>query len=108
MPAKPKRISNRRALASARRYFLAEPKPMPEPLSSTERSELFDLMDDAHASNHRLLNADRELIEARDAFAVAKGNLEIAEADLAHERAENQRLHAKLAPLFHRLTTPKP
>ncbi len=101
---KTSRKSNRAAIAAA-----AEKKPKPaEPLNAAERSELFDLIDDAHSSNHRLLTDSRELEEARDAFAIAKVNLEIAEADLVNERAENQRIHAKLAPLFHRLTTPKP
>lgn len=106
MPAKPK--SKTPSLRTLRRRFLAKQKPVKEapaqPLCHNERCTLLDLIDDAHASNRRLVEDSRELDEARDAFAIAKTNLEIAEADLANERATNQRLHAEMAPLFHRLT----
>ncbi len=91
-----------------RRKFLAAQKVEPaEPLDSSERAELFDLIDAAYQSNHRLLANSRELEETRTAFDLAKKNLEIAEADMANERAENQRIQTRMAPLFHRLTTPK-
>ena len=104
MKAPRKSPSNRSAIAKARRSFLTEQQStVAEPLTPSERSELFDLIDDSHSSNHRLLNDARELEEARAAFEVARVNLEIAETGLAQEHAESQRLHTKMAPLLHRL-----
>lgn len=106
MPAKSK--SKTPSLRTLRRRFLAEQKVVndapAQPLCHNERCTLLDLIDEAHASNRLLVEDSRDLDEARDAFAIAKTNLEIAEADLANERATNQRLHAEMAPLFHRLT----
>lgn len=106
MPAQSK--SKTPSLRTLRRRFLAEQKPVKDAsqgkLSADERSKLFDLIDDAQSSNHRLLADSADLEEARAAFDVAKRNVEIAEADLANTRAENQRIHAEMAPLFHRLT----
>jgi len=104
MPAKSKTPS----LRTLRRRFLAEQKPVKdapaEPLSHNERCELLNHIDDACSSNRRLVENSKDLEDARHAFAIAKTNLEIAEADLAQERVSNQQIHAAMAPLFHRLT----
>ncbi len=107
MPMKTSRTSNRRSTRTGRSSTgkLASCTDAPaEKLSDEEYSYLYDLINDAHSSNHRLVKDSSELDAARDAFAVAKSNLEIAEADLAKERDTNQRIHVEMAPLFHRLT----
>ena len=103
MPAK----SKTPRLQSLRRKFIAEQsatvKAPQERLSDEESTRLYDLIDDAKESNHRLLRHAASLDACRDAFEQAKINVETAEAELAETRAENQRIHAEMAPLFHRL-----
>lgn len=103
--AKPK--SKAPSQRSLRRKFLAEQKPTAQAplqrLSDEESTRLYDLIDDANESNHRLLRHASSLDAARDALDQAKKNVEEAEATLAATRAENQRIHAEMAPLFHRL-----
>lgn len=102
------RTSNRRAVADARRSFSSELKAANKApagkLSEDEESKLYDLIDNAHSSNRRLVEGSRELDEARNAYKVACIDLKIAEESLAQERAANQRIHAEMASLFHRLT----
>lgn len=68
----------------------------PQPLTPEEGELLHKLVDAAAIHNHDLVRAGIALDEARK-------RLREAESEYAEERAENQRIHAELAPLLHRL-----
>lgn len=75
------------------------------PLSVDERSKLFDLIEEASASNHDLLDAGRGVDEARENLSQAAKRLKEAEERMVKARQENSSIHALMDPLLRRLPT---
>jgi hypothetical protein len=96
----PKIITKRqpiKATPAMRRKFLATQNIEPlQPLTDEERKALHELIDQAQISNHQLVELGGDVTRLREHLAFAEGSL-------AKARCHNQELHAKLAPLFHRL-----
>ena len=105
---KAKTKSKTPSVQSLRRKFIAEQQPTTEAplkrLSDEERARFYDLIDEAHQSNNLLLLHASSLEVGRDALELAKQKLEASVTEMAAVRAENQLIHAEMAPLFHRLT----
>jgi len=96
MKAPRKRPSNGSALIKARQSFLDEQKPVPGPLTLEETQRLHEMVEAASKSNHALIESGFRVQNLRE-------SLVIAETEHANQRHENEKLHAAMAPLLHRL-----
>lgn len=87
------------SVRTLRRRFLSEQKPtIGAPLTPEELKKLRELTDAAAKSNLMLIEAGERVLHIRCALSGA-------EADYSTVRASNQKLHAEIAPLLHRLPT---